>query len=210
MQIVTLSGTVAPASTLPTFTAVFPSLVEPSKIILQDQFLAGAGAMGGRTLEKYDTVKTWTALGATGALWSVNAGGFAATTAAATSRITVAHKNVGKLYAAVEYGGSSFAGLLLRFADASNLWQITMSAASGGLRVEKIVAGVNTVVRTVGMTLTTGRIYHLGITYDASGMSIYVDQVEAAVITDADLSANTSVGLVTGATTNKIWEFVAG
>lgn len=209
MNIITLSGTVAATSALPTFASIFPSLVEPSKIMLQDQFLTNAGPLVGRAIEKSDTQRVWALLNTSSNFWQVE-GGYASTNAVGTSRVIVTHKNSGKLYAAVEYGGSSFAGLVLRAVDPSNYWQITLAAANAGLRIEKTVAGVNTVVKSVGLPLTNGKIYHLGITYDTTGMTVAVDNVVLATITDADLSANTAVGLSSGTTTHKIWEFVAG
>lgn len=203
MQITTIAKDISTSSTLPTFESYFKSLIDPNLITISDQFDTNAGALNGRVTSN----KTWAVLGTAGGYWQVYSG-YAATTTATTSRALLPHATSGKVYVAVEYQ-SGFIGLLIRATDASNLVQITLASASNGLRVEKIVGSVNTVLLQKSLTLTAGKIYHLAAEYDATTIKVYVDNEQLANISETDLANNSNIGIVTSVTANKIYEIVA-
>lgn len=207
MNIVTLSGTVSASSTLPTFNDVFPSLIEPSEITLYDSFLGGAGDLDQKLLEQSDNGQKWQALGTLGKNWRVADGGYAYSNYTGKTFITTNHKTTGRIYAAIEHSGDSYAGVVCRFANQDSHFMITLSSI-GGVRIDKRVAGVTT-SQTFAMTFNAGQVYHLGVTYTEREIKVYVDNNLTLTASDTALSVNTGVGLVSANTLNKVWEFAA-
>ena len=207
MNIVTLSGTVDSTSTLPTFNSVFPSLIEPSKIMLHDTFSGGAGDLDQKLLEQSDNGQKWQALGISGKNWKVAGGGYAYSATTSRILITTTHKTSSHIYAAIEHSGSSYTGVVCRFADQNNYFMITLSSI-GGVRIDKMVGGVTT-SQTSAMTFVAGQVYHLGVLCTESEITVYVDNNLILTASDTALSANTGIGLVTSSSSHKVWEFTA-
>lgn len=206
MQITTIAKDISTTSTLPTFESYFKSLIDPALITLSDAFDAN---VANHALSTHQTAnKTWETLGTSGGYWTVYQPGYIATTTDAASRVLLSHATSGKVYAAIEWQ-AGYVGLLIRAADASNYVQITLASASSGVRVEKVVAGVNTLLSTKALTLTAGKIYHFAVEYDANNIYVYVDNQLITSVADTSLNTNTKIGVVTSVTANKIYEIVA-
>lgn len=202
MLITQQAGTVAIESTLPTWESIFKSQVDPNKKTIADDFKTNLGSLGGRITSG----KTWTALGAGGALWTVYNGYAAQSSVSSASRVLLPHAKSGKYCGILEWN-EGYIGLLIRASDASNLHQIVLN--STGLFYTKIVAGVSTTLASKGVTMTPGKTYALGVEWTETNVKVYIDDVLAADINDTDLANNTNIGLATSSPLNKVFELVA-
>lgn len=211
MNIITKPTTVANSSSLPTFDAVFPSLIEPSKIVLQDKFESNVGNLDGRSLEKVNNAQKWLALGSGGKTWKVSGDGYAYTGSPATPAVIITqHMTVGHVYAAMEFGGgNTYFGIVVRYFDPNNYVRALLTYA-GGLVLEAYVDGVKTTIGSAAVTMTAGKIYHLGVKYTTTGVQVAVDNVVKINTESNESATNTGVGLLSSSSTHKVWEFVAG
>lgn len=201
MQVVILGGKVGSDTTLPLFEDKFPSYVDPNKKIIYDDFKSNLGAMSGRITSG----KSWNALGSGGALWTAYDGYAAQSSASSASRILLAHLNIGKVCADLEWQ-SGYIGLLVRAIDASNYHQISIN--SSGLYYTKVIAGVSTILATKNLAIAAGQKIKLGVEYTASRIKVYVDHTLAADVLDSDLVNASNIGLATSSPLNKILELV--
>lgn len=202
MLVTQQAGTVPAGTTLPLWEDVFKSQVDPNKKTIYDDFKSNLGAMGGRTTSG----KTWTALGAGGALWTVYNGYAAQSSASSSSRVLLPHATSGK-YCGIFEWQAGYIALLIRSADTNNYHQIALN--NTGLYYTKYVAGVTTILATKVLTMTAGKTYAVGVEWTETNIKIYIDDVLAADVNDTDLAANINIGLATSSPLNKVFELVA-
>lgn len=202
MLITQQAGTVPTDSTIPTWESIFKSQVDPNKKTIFDEFKTNLGAMNGRVTSG----KTWTTLGAGGALWTVYNGYAAQSSASSASRILLQHAKSGKVCQILEWN-EGYIGLLIRAADASNYHQIVLNPT--GLFYTKVVAGVGTTLASKGVTMTAGKIYAIGVEWNETNIKVYIDDVLAADINDTDLANNINIGFATSSPLNKVSELAA-
>ncbi|WP_425916787.1 hypothetical protein [Acinetobacter sp. TSRC1-2] len=198
MQYKQEAGIVPLDSKFPPFETLLKSFVDPAKTTTQDKFIENLGPLNGRIT----STKTWSTIGTTGAYWTVY-NGYLATTTAGNSRALIPHATSGKIHIAVDWR-SGFAGLIIRGLDQNNYIQISIALANNGLRVEKVVAGVNTLLGTKGLTMTVGKIFQLGVEYDANTIKVYVDNELSLELNETALNTNLNVGIVSSTPDNKI------
>lgn len=197
MQYKIEAGKVPQNSKFPLLEDKLKSCVDPATATIIDEFKNGSGTLAGYT----SNGKKWIAVGSSGQNLKVY-DGYIATNAIGNARALLPHKNLGKVYAAIEWN-TGYAGVLIRANGTPEYFQITISQASNGLRVDK-VGGTAMVAKSIPLPMIIGKIYHLGVEYDANQIKVYVDHELKLTFSDSDLINNLNIGVISSDMTNKI------
>lgn len=186
MNIIIQPGNVPANSKLKTFEEYFQSrLIDPSKILFADDFIAGSSAasVAGRPLTKGPAgvgTLNWAELTSTTAVDVT--GGFL-TAAGTGTRLTRADGGTsdGQVYARVLNGGGTAVpygvGVAFRIQDATNYLRAVVFSDPGNLRVklQQVVANVVTDLVSAPFSTVVGMEYDLRVIYSGTSVMVYLN-----------------------------------
>jgi hypothetical protein len=114
----------------------------------------------------------------------------------------------------LDFDQSDQAGLVWRWADASNFYELDVFDASSStgttnkVRLYKVVANVKTQLGgDVAVTLTRGYKYRLHVTMVGAAINVWIDGVNLISTTDSSLSAAGKVGIISATGIGRFYNF---